>query len=115
MKNKIKTGDRITLRNGKKFIAIFDHPLFKDILVSLEDGKHISLTSYDEYLRVKRDVYNKPWGENDDIIRIERVCNPSEILSENPNAVIVIWDEKKNPIIPKDCLDFLQQSVTISA
>lgn len=104
----ICSGDVITLRNGKKYIALLNTPLFGSILVN-ENGS-IGLNGYDQYLRSKRDVYNKPWGEEYDIVKIERPASPKGFLDVASTSLMHIWDEETEPLIPEECLNYIKNA-----
>lgn len=106
---KIENGDIVTLRNGEQYFYI-ENRILGAILV--QDNKHISFDAYDEYLRIKRDVYNKPWGEPLDIVKVECPISPNKVL-DFKGPTMLIWSEETNPLIPKEVLEFLKDFPTL--
>lgn len=87
----LKTGDKVMLRNGKLYMILKDTAM-SSLLVS-ENGDVISLDSYGEDLRTKRNRLNQPSGLPFDIVKILRPTKPNDILNFNAKTNIVIWFE----------------------
>ena len=87
----LKTGDKVMLRNGKFYMVLKD-TVMSSLLVS-ETGDIISLDSYGEDLRTKRNRLNQPSGLPFDIVAVLRPTKPNDILKFNAETNILIWFE----------------------
>lgn len=106
---KLHNGDMVTLRNGDQYFYL-ENRILGALLV--QANKHLSFDAYDEYLRIKRDVYNKPWGEPLDIVKVECPVSPDKVL-DFKGPKMLVWSEEIQPLIPKDVVNFLEKFPTL--